>query len=341
LWNGSEPMNGQRTSGWLAWLALLGLVAGMVVFAAVLMRRDRPSGASATQVEGESGWPRTLVERFPDGREARRVVLPAPPQRIVSVNLGTDQMLMDMIEPERIVALSDFARQPESLMADRVGSIKHFVVADAESIIGLEPDLCFLASYNREETRSLLIDTGIPVYVFRCFEGLDDIRNNMRTVGRAVGAEEEAERLVAEMDRKLADVARRLPPKDEWPSALVYGQSARVEGIGTTQTEVFEAAGLRNAAAELGIEGFGQVTEEQVLDMDPDYLVVVVRSQGMAHQKQWLLNNPALAPLTAIRNERFLTVDEPLLSAVTHHIADAVVTLARQVYPDRFANDHE
>ncbi len=319
-------------------MVLLGVVVGVPAAVLVVLSHDG-SDEPATRVAGGTSWPRTLVERLPDGGEGRRVVLPGPPQRIVSVNLGTDQILMDLVEPERIAALSVFARQPESLISERVGPIKHFVAADAESILGLNPDLCFLASYNREETRSLLIDSGIPVYVLRCFRSLDDIRDNLRAVGRAVGTEDAAERLVAEMDRKLSFVARRLPPPDAWPSALVYGQSARIAGSGTLQSEVFAAAGLRNAAEEAGIRGFGLVSEEQVLAMDPDFLVVVLRSQGMAHQKEWLTGNPALQPLRAIRQERFLLLDEPLLSAVSHHLADAVVELARQVYPDRLVDD--
>jgi iron complex transport system substrate-binding protein len=253
--------------------------------------------------------------------------------------LATDEILLDLVDSRRIVALSLFAPARGSLIADRVGSIDHFVEADVETIMSLEPDLCFLASYNREETRSLLVDSGIPVFVFHNFRSLDDVRDNIRTVGQAVGAEAEAEELIAEMDRKIAWVAQRLPPREQWPCVLVYGESGWATGAGTTQTEIFEAAGLLNAAAEAGISGYAHVSEEEVLSMAPDYFLVVGRTIAMARQKEWLLDNPALAPLEAIRERRFFTLDEALLSTASHHIADSVVELACQAYPNRFPDD--
>jgi iron complex transport system substrate-binding protein len=140
------------------------------------------------------------------------------------------------------------------------------------------------------------------------------------------------------MDAKLNSVAARLPAEKEWPSALTYGPSGWVEGASTSQTEIFRAAGLRNAAVEAGFRGYVQVSEEQVLAMEPDYLVLVEHSINMQQQKHWLTENPALAPLKAIREQRFLTLNEALLSTVSHRIADAVAELARQVHADRFSD---
>ena len=332
-------MRGKESSGWLAWIVFLGVIAALIVFTTQLWRRGPISGGPITVVEGDSGWPRTLVEQFPDGSEGRRLLVPAPPQRIVSVTLAVDEILMDLIGPARIVALSELAPKPGSLLAERVGSIRHFVSSDVESIIALEPDLCFLASYNRKETRSLLIDSGIPVFVFSSFHSFEDIRKSIRTVGRAVGAEDEAKQLVGEMNRKLDFVAQRIPAKSEWPSVLAYGQSGWVAGSGTTQAEIFASAGLRNAAAEMGIKGHSQVSQEQVLAMDPDFFVVVSQSVLAPGQEAWLMENPALAPLRAIQHRQVLTIQESQLSSVSHHVADAVLVLAQQVYPDKFPND--
>jgi iron complex transport system substrate-binding protein len=321
----------------MPWIVLIAIVAAIPLVASIPFGRRATSPATITRVDGGSDWPRTLVERFPNGEEGRRLVLPHPPQRIVSVTLATDEILLDLIDPQRIVALSELAPQPGSLVAERVDGIEHFVGADVESIIALDPDICFLASYNRKEMRSLLLDSGIPVYVFHCFHTLEHIRENLRAVGQAVGGEEAAESLIAEMDRKINSVGRRIPPREQWPTALVYDKRRWVAGSQTTQTEIFAHAGLRNAAAERGIEGYANLSEETVLEMDPDYLVVVAPSDGTNHHRDWLLKNPALAPLKAIREERFLVLEEPLLSTVSHHIATAIVRLAHQAYPDQFS----
>ena len=331
-------MNVRLSHYWLPWATLLAIVTGLVLLAGALPSWQPNTSGPSTDVVGGTGWPRTLVESYPDGTRTRSIVLNGPPQRIVSVTLATDEILLDLLGPERILALSYLAAEEGSLIADRIGNVQHFVGTDVESIIALKPDLCFLASYNREEVRSLLIDSGVPVYVFRSFDGVEDVRRNIRTIGRAVGAEQQAEQLIGTMDRKIESVARRLPPRDKWPSALVYGQSGWVAGTGTTQTDLFAAAGLRNAAADAGIAGFAQVSEEEVLALAPDYLVVVQQSVRMAQHEEWLLNNPALAPLPAVRDKRFLTLPGPLLTTASHRIADAVFELASQAYPNRFSD---
>ncbi len=325
----------RRGPAWFVWACIVVGLAAMGIWAWHL---PLPAHLPAQQVAGDRSWPRTLVERFPDGKQARQLVLAGPPQRIVSVTLATDEILWDLVEPRRIAAFSELATTDRSLIADQVGCVKHFVGADVESIIALEPDLCFLASYNRADTRSLLADSGVPVYVLRCLDSLADIRDNVRTVGWAVGADDEAERLIRALDDKLASVTARLPARAQWPSALVYGRSGWVAGVGTVQTSVLEAAGLRNAAAEHGLRGFLQVSEERVLGLDPDLLVVPASAHDGESELAWLLENPALSPLKAIRERRLLVIEDRLLSSVSHHIADAVVDLARQAYPDRFSD---
>jgi iron complex transport system substrate-binding protein len=322
---------------WIAWILLAAVVAGAAWLAARLGGPEPPSRGPTTTVDNTQGWPRTLVERFPDGRESRRIALPAPPQRIVSVTLAADEILIDMVGPDRIAALSLFADRPGWMRADGVSEIDRFVGADPESIVALRPDLCFLADYNRETLRSLLIESGVPVFVFRSHRTFGDIRRNIRLIGRAVGAESDAERLVAAMDAKIASVAAQLPPRDAWPTAMVYGPGGWAAGTGTTQTELFEAAGLRNAVAEAGIEGSVKLGEERVLGLAPDYFVVATGPAGIAHQKEWLLRNPALKPLRAVREKRFLELDGALLASASHYVADAVVALALEAYPDRFA----
>ena len=76
-----------------------------------------------------------------------------------------------------------------------------------------------------------------------------------------------------------------------------------------------------------------------MLQMDPDYLVIAVGAIGMERQKEWLQGNPALAPLKAIRQSQFLTVDGPTFTSVSHHVADAVVELAGQVYPEKLSDE--
>jgi len=322
---------GGRWTGWVAGLAPLALAVGIVAF---LWSGGKPGHGVRTVVEAASGWPRTLVETFPDGSTGLRVTLASPPQRIVSVLMATDEILLDLVAPERIAALCYLSRDKNALIAGRISAVRAFVDADPERIIALRPDLVFLASFTKQETKAMLQDTGIPVFTFHCFDTLEDIRKNILVVGAAVGEDEKAKALVSEMDRRLAAVAAGQPPRDKWPRALAFGHDGWVAGRNTTLTGILEAAGALNAAAEAGIEGHTQMSIEKVLTMDPDYLLVMTGSGAMGPQEGGLLSHPGMAGLRAVREKRLLVVDANLLSCVSHHVVKAVEEIARQLRPE-------
>ena len=59
----------------------------------------------AAAQDGE--WPRALVDGL--GTE---VTIAAPPQRIASVSLASDEVLLSLVEPERIAAVTAFGQDP-------------------------------------------------------------------------------------------------------------------------------------------------------------------------------------------------------------------------------------
>ncbi len=298
--------------------------------------------ASAEDLPPEAeGWPRRIAERRRDGSTRRIVEIPAPPQRIVSVTLGTDEMLLDLVDKKRIAALSYLAPREGSPVADRVSGIPAFVGDDVERIIALDPDLCFLASYNRAETRTTLEESGIPILVFSCFDSIEDVQRNLFDMGRALGADAEARQIVERMRRRLERIASRLPPREEWPTVLLYGPDGWVAGRGTLHDDLLGAAGARNAAAEAGIEGFGRISEERVIAMDPDWLLVEEGPGGIPHHREWLERNPVLSVLQAVRNRRYVSVQAHRLSSVSHHVVDAVESIARQIHPARMKTDEK
>lgn len=321
--------------GYLAALLPLAVGAGLTLLA--LDMRGAVSRSKAREAT-TPGFPVTLTEVRRDGEPGRKVTIPARPERIVSVTLATDEMLLALVPPSRIAALSDVAPNPRfSPIRDKLEGVAHFVGNDSERIVALRPDLCFIASYTQEKTRKALETHGIPVFTFHCFTTLDDIRRNIRTVGKAVGETDKAGRLVAEMNAKLKALARRLPPRSEWPTALFCFAGGHSGAGDTTYTAVLEAAGVKNALAEAGFTGYPKVDAERIVSLDPDYFIVGVGADGKSPAEAWLKSLPALTDLRALKEDRFLRVRAPVFSSCSQHVADAVVEIASQLYPKKDA----
>jgi ABC-type Fe3+-hydroxamate transport system substrate-binding protein len=92
-------------------------------------------------------------------------------------------------------------------------------------------------------------------------------------------------------------------------------------------------AGLRNAAAESGIEGHSSLDFERLIEIDPDVIVVsrpATGEEGSA-TREILVSTPALARIAAVREGRIAVLSAALLSADSPRLVDAAEALADEV----------
>src|SRR5690606_26693799 len=132
--------------------------------------------AGQPRIEGER-FPRTIVD--PSGA---RATIPREPRRIVSLNLGSDEMLTALVGPDRIAGVSHFSVHTEmSTCADRVPAHAARIRGlDPEHILVLEPDLVFAAAYNLESAVRLLAGAGLPVVRFGSYRSFEDVIAQVR-----------------------------------------------------------------------------------------------------------------------------------------------------------------
>jgi len=263
----------------------------------------------------------------------RTVAIPHLPQRIVSVTLGTDEILTGLVAPSRIVGVTKYASDPvESWVADKVAGTAQIASANAEQILALKPDLIFVASYTAPGVVDQLSASGIPVIEFKDFASAADIENHILTMGRAVGNLAGAEAMVSTMKSQLAAVAAKvgsLPPVD----ILYYTPDGYVFGKNTTPDELIGDAGAVNVADAAGITDWKQISLEAVAAMKPAWLLTDQSQPGFAGK---LLANPALAAVPAIADHHVLALPDRDLSTVSQYFSQAVQAVATALHPSAF-----
>lgn len=223
-------------------------------------------------------------------------------QRVVSTNLCTDQLLVELLPRRRIASLSHLVADPGiSLLAatapHRLDGIplNHGL---AEEILTLQPDQVVTSGYRATPTDALLRRVGRPVLSLPIANSLDEVRDRLRRLGHELGVARRAEQLVAAFDARLgrlraaAGVGRR-------PRALYLQPNGYSAGRGSLADDIIEAAGLRNLGGELGLRGHGKVSLEQVLAADPELLIVDVRDAGFPSLATEFLSHPAVEALAA------------------------------------------
>jgi len=320
---------------WLAPVVLLGLIAYVVMLA--LNAESRP--APLPPVAIAEGYPLTLVEA-----DGRHVIIPRKPVRIIATNAGMADILAALVPPERIAGVPDtvdgFAGAKEFFAAHK--EVKRFDKYQAEPLLALKPDLILSNSFQDATTTSILEKNGVPVLRFEYYKTMQSIRASVRVVATAVGESQKGEALAARFDARIAAVKNAVAgrPRPRVLSYSNYGQGFCV-GMGESQDEIIQIAGAVNAAAEMNLKGHVRFTFEQLLKLNPDWLIVSGDEGMNSPQVKILMNEVTLAQLPALKNMRIAVIPDNTYSSISHYIVDAIEVLARQIHPAAFAADCE
>lgn len=259
-----------------------------------------------------------------------------PPRCIISMTLASDEILLALVPPARIAALTYLADDPRfSNVVAEARRIPHKVRANAEQVIALQPDLIIVAAYTSATVKALLHDTGISLLELQRSDTLAGVQQNILAMGQAVGEADQAQGLVAEMARRLQDLQQRVAGAQR-TRVLYYAAGGFTAGSGTTMDEMITAAGGRNLAAEAGIQRFKQISQETLVALNPA-AILVSGEQGQEGLRERLLADPTLQDIEAVRAGRVYVLPRSYASTLSHHLVKCVEVIARALHPEAFA----
>lgn len=289
-------------------------------------------GRGRLSVEGIS-FPRTLVDS-----EGYRFVLPAPPRRIVSTTVMTDEMALSLVDRDRVRSVSLLAANP---FVSNVAGLAAGIPAtgmSVEEVVAARPDLVLAARLLRPEFVDLVKKAGVPVLELDRYHSLDEIRESLRVVGRALGAEERAEGILARMDADLDRARDRASRAGTRPRVLSLTPSGHTMGAGTVFDEILAAAGGRNAAAQAGFAGHCRIALETAVTLDPDVVLlpgeVTDPSETLEEYARGFREDPAWRLIPAVREGKVRAIPGKRLTAISHHVTGAAEEIGRALHPE-------
>ncbi|WP_207477841.1 ABC transporter substrate-binding protein [Arenibaculum pallidiluteum] len=259
----------------------------------------------------------------------------AGPRRIVSLNLCADELLVRLADREQIASVTWLARDPRASTVAAAAADLPVNHGMTEEIAAARPDLVLVGRHTTRTPVALLRRLGITVVELDLPRSLDDVRAQIRAVAAAVGHPARGEAAVAALDRHLAAVAAPAPAPDPGPvpgaRALVLRPAGYTVGPGSLVDTILERAGLRNVAAELGIDGYGQVPLETVVMAGAEVLVVDGEAESPSLATE-ILGHPVIGRLAG--RVRLVPVPVRLWACGGPQVADAVRILAAAARQD-------
>ncbi len=215
----------------------------------------------------------------------------APPQRIVSMNLCVDQLLILLAEPQQIAALTQLAHDPDASYYYQKALAYPTNKGLAEEVLPFKPDLVIAGEYAHVATVQLLKKLGIPVETLPIPNSLNEVFNNIRRIGELVGQPERATTIIQQMQQRLAQASA---PVSNAPLVVVYEANGYTVGDASLRGEILHQAGWQNAATQLGINSYGQIALEDLIRLKPLALIDSPYRAGTYSRAQALLAHRAL-----------------------------------------------
>ncbi len=209
----------------------------------------------------------------------REINLDEPATRIVALTPADCEILFAIGSGDALVGRGEYCDYPLEVL--EVTSVQSGMNTNLEQIIDLKPQVLLMATMNQtEEQINALEAAGIKVVVSDAHD-IEGVYTSISMIGKLMGKDSEADLLVNSMKNTFAEVSRNSEDANE---KTVYFEVSPLEyglwtaGKGTFMNEIAEMLGLKNCFED--IDGWGEISEEQVLERNPDYIVSIAMYFG-------------------------------------------------------------
>jgi iron complex transport system substrate-binding protein len=247
--------------------------------------------------------------------------------RIVSTSTIADQVLIEIIDPARLLAVSAHTRrtQKSEEYSDKIGVER---ARDIETIIELRPDIVFINNFVDRRHVERFKDAGLNVFDMGEMRGLQTLPANIRQVAAVVGVAARGEHLAERLLTELRAVSADIPEAERKRGLYVGIHGDRLYGgtEGTSFHDVIVAGGVIDVAAEAGFHSWPAFTNEQLLSLDPPWIITNPGTE------EALCRHPGLESLRACKRDQVRSIETDLLTDPGLGMVEAARAVRTAIY---------
>ena len=292
---------------------------------------------SCTAVQDEEGEVQTGTASY---------VYTEPPSRSITLNQHVTEVMLALELQEYMVgtAYIDDEILPQYQAAYQSVPVLAEEYPSREVILGQNPDFLYGgfrsafgddAAGSQEELNKIGIGTYLTSSI--CNIGspdtLNDVYTDISSIGKIFGVSERADALVKALAEEVSKAASQTGSSGDAPRVFLFdsGDDAPFTATCCSMfTNMIETAGGKNIFDE--VDGrWKTVSWEEVIDRDPELIVLTEADWSTSQEKiDLLLGNPALADITAVKEQRFVVLQfSSLVPGIRN--ATAIAELAEAV----------
>ncbi len=306
-----------RKAGWLWEFFLLFLMSVLLLTGCVPARQ-----AGSREFRSVTDYTNTEVR------------VPVHPERVVSLGVSTDDILVPVLGPERIAAIADLPpNYPEE-----AARIKGRVSMSTESVMACQPDLVVAADWASPDFIQELRTLDIPVYVYRTPTTWEGAVARIYELSGVVNEPEKGARLAEDSIGRMERLKSFLSsiPREKRLIAAYDTTLGFSGGAGSTFDELCRGAWLRNGLAEAGLGANDTASREMALKVDPQIIFIPSDAYDKGTYKalteSQIYSDPALSGMNAVKNKKVFVIDARWIMSTSQFMVRAMEEMAADAY---------
>lgn len=297
------------------------LLALAMIFALAGCTSSEPAQPAEPSEPEASGSAITVTDMT--GRE---ITLDEPATRVVALSAADCEFLYAVGAGDTLVGRGEYCDYPAEVLD--VPSVQSGYDTNIEQIIALEPQVLLMSTMAQtEEQVAALEEAGIKVVVSDA-QDIEGVYTALEMIGTLMGKEKEAEEVITTMQLQFHELSESASGQGKTVyfevSPLEYG--LWTAGKGTFMNEIAEMLGMKNVFDD--VDGWAEISEEQVLERNPDYIVTITMyfGEGPTPEEE-IMARPGWENVTAVQNGAILNLQNNELSRPTPRLTDGAMLL--------------
>ena len=277
------------------------------------------------------------TDRMVTDREGTEVNIPTKIEKIISTAPSNTEVLMALGLGDKLVAIDKYSTDIEGINTE-LPQID-FLNPDAETIIGLEPDIVIASGHNKtgsvEDPFKAISEAGIPVVYIPSSDSIDGIYKDIEFIADVVNERSKGKEIVDDMKAQVEEIKAigdTITDKKSVYFEISPAPYLSSFGKSTFLNEMIEIIGAKNIFENE--EGWRSPTAEAIIDANPD--VIITNAGYMENPTEEIKSRDAWENINAIKNNEVYLVDQNASSRPSQNVIKALEQMAKAVYPEHY-----
>lgn len=303
-------------------------ILAVLIAAALLVGMTAGCARSASTAQSE---PEAVAVTITD-MKGREVTLEKPAARIVALTPADCEILYAIGAGDMLVGRGEYCDYPAQVL--EVPAVASGSETNIEQIIALKPDVLLMGDMDQtDEQVARLEAAGIRVVVSEAGD-IAGVYTAIDMIGRLMGREDNASAVIASMKSTFDSLTEK--STGDGTQTIYFEVSPLQWGLWTAGTDTFmdEIAtmlGMKNCFDD--VSGWAEISEEQVLERNPDFIVTITMYYGEGPTpEEEILSRAGWENVTAVKNNKILNLQNNELSRPAPRLAEGAQLLFDFLY---------